>query len=304
MKFCFIFLVKQQRSKDEVQYDADGVKIYSNRTMAPNGDTPSGRYIYGSTPPRININETADPGGNINATQKSNTILPPIVQKPSALPYISPMESALSSVFSKLSSPALDDAKNSKKKAHSSRGKNQRGRLPIPSRPRSSPAPPERKVKKNTWGAKPSKIAPLGKNTAGSDITSGSSFPSASMENSLDHPIRQPSINSDPTTDMVIEFLYESNKATDSGTNIAGSDLVPVSIFRETSLQMSDIPIFPGNRRRSTNYHPNTPRYSFDLSAPHGPNNRQKLPPLPAYPKLSSEPIIHQPSTSKLKKKK
>ena len=265
-----MFLVKHRRSSTLSHRQ----ERYGTETKGASS-APPGIDIYGvDTSSRIDIHETADPGGNINAVQKSNTIIPPIVQTSSALPYISPMESALSSVFVKLSSPALDDGKRK-----TTKGKKRRTH--IPSSPKTSPAPP---IKKHTRGAKPPQ-------------------PSKALKKKKIRPIvtndAVPSVSNIPTTDTVVERFDKATEAADAGTDIAGSDLVPVNILRRTAPQMSDI---PGNRRRSTNYHPNIPRYSIDYSAPDGPNNLQKLPPLPAHPKASSEPIMQ--SASKPKKKK
>ena len=52
------------------------------------------------------------------------------------------------------------------------------------------------------------KIAPVVKvDTVGTDFT-GPTFPSTSMENNLSYPIPQPSINTDPITDTIIESFY------------------------------------------------------------------------------------------------
>ena len=350
--YVFIFLVRQRRGTDGGDIYSSGTKIllpeeiYSTVTNVVTPDiygtssTPLEEDIYGNAPPKVEIYGTEEPrgpGGDIDAVQKSNTIIPPIVQTPSSmlLPVI-PIEATLSSVFIKLSSTTLNDPANTRKNPS-----------PTPSSPRSSPVPPKSKSpkgkgKKNNKSPKlfqsskfiptmrKQKIQPVVQmntaasksNTTGSDVTSGPTLPFTSVEHGVNDPIPQlSSIDNDPTTtDTIIECFYDPGITTGSGTDIAGSDVVPVSILRHTFPQnihnqpvtpkstkfnhISSIPTFLGNRafrRRSTNYHPNMVRYSIDFSASHGNNNLPKLPSIPAYPsypKLVSEPIIYQPSTA------
>ena len=153
--------------------------------------------------------------------------------------------------------------------------------------------------------------------------TSGTSAPTlvpTSIENDHNHPTRQPSVNSYPAPETVIESFYETNGTANSLTNIAGSDLVPVSILRRTlpddihnhplqepsinSNHITSVPVLRENkssRKQSINYHPNMPRYSVDFSASHPFSNQ---PQIPAFPKLIPEPVPHQTSVPIKAKKK
>lgn len=102
--------------------------------------------IYGTASPGIDIYGSAKQSGNesghvtrsdINDIRKSNTILPPIVPRPSMLPPIIPLETTLSSAFINTSSTKLNHLDSSSIVNRSFRSNTALNHSTIPSNPTS-----------------------------------------------------------------------------------------------------------------------------------------------------------------------
>lgn len=308
-----------------------GEEVYGTQDIYASGTTLLSQDIYGILPPLPNQNiysiapsgidtydtaaiseNTLSPGGDIHI-RKSKNIIPPIISGPSVLSPIIPLETTLSSTFIKLSSTKLNDPDSNANAKASSRPNIPKNPSPIHSsakgkrdKNRRSGSPKSAFVipqsSKLTSAIKQPKIKPVLKANKAVPLTPEPIFQPSLIENNLDNP-RASAFDS--ATDTIIKSFYDLGETSDFGSNVASSDLAPVSVLRRTPspiLQpsvLSSIPILRGNeslRRQSVNHHPNMPRYSIDFSGLHNLVNPPKPVRIPSYPKLI--PIPHKPKNT------
>ena len=327
------------------QQEVTGEELYGTQDIYASGTTLLNQDIYGTFPPLPNqniygiepsgtdiygaayINEnTLSPGGDIHA-RKSKNIIPPIISGPSTLSPIIPLETTLSSTFIKLSSTKLNDPNSNTNAKASSRPNTSKNSSPIHSSrkgkrdkntrfkspnsafiiPQSSKLTPVIKQPKIKPVVKPDTAVPR---TSTSKLTPKPTFQPSLIKNNLDSPKAPAFVTNDPATDTVIKSFYDLGETSGFGTDVASSDLVPVSILRRSPSPnprdhavpqpsiLSGMPklTLHGNeslRRQSVNHHPNMPRYSIDFSGLHNLVNPPKPVRIPSYPKLI--PIPHKP---------